>query len=105
MGVTIQTWFAQARQDAGRRIVHVRGDGKATQAGYKLKLEWTNEGIIDVPDLIALVLVVTSPGVAAQVITPVSVDWEDRVAPEVTKVLIKGLETGTVEVHVEESDQ
>ena len=76
MGCTISEWQATATGQADERVITVIGEGECTSSGHVLRLEPTNEGIVDDPDTVALRLVVENPEVGAEVITPVHVETE-----------------------------
>jgi hypothetical protein len=71
MGCDIRDWTAI--REGGQ--LFVRGDGTCTEGGYELRLDLTNEGIVDEPDLVALRLRIDAPEAGPDVITPVSVEW------------------------------
>lgn len=74
MSCAIEQWEAHASGAGSERVITVRGEGKCTQGGYQLRLEPTNEGIIDDPDSAALRLIIDEPEVGTDVITPVEVE-------------------------------
>jgi hypothetical protein len=84
MGCKIERWTA--RRD-GRRL-RVSGEGECTEGGYEIRLELTNEGIVDEPDLIALRLHIEPPEAGPTVITPVSVEWSTEVAAVINRVRV-----------------
>jgi hypothetical protein len=101
MGCKIARWSARATGSGPDRVIKVSGDGECSRAGYELRLEPTNEGIVDDPDVVALRLVVEESEVGAEVITPVHVETEVRGDPAV-KVRIDTSE-GSEGVDVEEA--
>jgi hypothetical protein len=83
MGCTISEWTATASDDGDTRTVRVAGSGECTQSGYRLRLEPTNEGVVDDPEVAALRLIVEAPEHGADVMTPVEVEFEIRGDPAV----------------------
>jgi hypothetical protein len=76
MSCTIDQWKANATGVGSQRVIAVRGEGECTQGGYKLRLEPTNEGIIDDPDVAALRLIVEAPKIGTDVLSSVEVETE-----------------------------
>jgi hypothetical protein len=83
MSCTIDQWKASATGSGSERLITVSGKGECTQGGYQLRLEPTNEGIVDNPDETALRLIVEEPEVGTDVITPVQVETEIRGDPAI----------------------
>ena len=84
MGCTIDRWTAKATGTDSNRVITVKGEGECTTSNFQLRLEPTNEGIIDNPDLAALKLVIDEPEAGPEVMTPVQVETEIQGDPAVT---------------------
>jgi len=101
MGCNIDRWSASSSGAGPDRVIKVTGDGDCNRAGYTLRLEPTNEGIVDDPEVVALRLVVEEGESGAEVITPVHVETEVRGDPAI-KVRIDTAD-GSAWVAVEEA--
>jgi hypothetical protein len=64
-------------------VIKVKGKGECSHAGYKVRLELTNEGVWDDPEVAALALVVEEEEVGAEVMTPFVVEEEIKGDPAV----------------------
>jgi len=76
MSCTIDDWEATAAGAGSTRVITVKGRGECTQGGHQLRLEPTNEGVIDDPNVTALRLVIEEPEVGTDLMTPVEVKAE-----------------------------
>jgi hypothetical protein len=83
MSCQIDDWKASASGFADERVITVTGDGECTTGGHKLRLEPTEEGVFDDPDIVALKLVVEEPEAGPEVITPVHVETEIKGDPAI----------------------
>jgi hypothetical protein len=83
MGCTFSNWTATASGDGDSRTVKVTGSGECTQGGYSVRLEPTNEGVVDDPEVAALRLVIEAPEAGTDVMTPVRVEYEIRGDPAI----------------------
>jgi hypothetical protein len=101
MGCTIERWTAKATGSDSDRVITVRGEGECTTSNYEPRLELTNEGVVDNPDLVAVALVVEEPGTGPEVVTPVQVEIEINGDPA-TRVRIDTAE-GSESVDVKEA--
>jgi hypothetical protein len=101
MGCKIDRWSAQSNGSGEDRVIKVSGDGECNQAGYELRLEPTNEGVVDDPEVVALRLVIEEKEAGAEVITHVHVETEVRGDPA-TRVRIDTSD-GSEWVEVEEA--
>jgi 3D (Asp-Asp-Asp) domain-containing protein len=88
MGCKIDVWWATATSSGGVRRLVVIGEGTCTQGGFTLRLEPTNEGIVDDPEVIALRLIVTAPELGTDVMTPAYVEHQAEVGGAVNRVRI-----------------
>jgi len=88
MGCTMDSWQAAATSDDSGRQLVVIGEGSCTQGGFSLRLEPTNEGIVDDPAVIALRLVVEAPEMGTDVITPAHVEYRMKVGEAVNRVRV-----------------
>lgn len=100
MGCTVERWTAKATGSGDERVIVVKGEGECTGGGYQPRLERTNEGIVDDPDVLALRLVIEKPGPDTTVMKPFKVDIEVQGDPA-TKVRIDTPD-GSQGVEVEE---
>jgi hypothetical protein len=100
MSCKIDNWKATATGSGGDRLITVSGEGECTQRGYRLRLEATNEGVIDNPDEAALRLVVEAPEYGSDVMTPAHVETEIHGDPA-SKIRIDTPE-GSIQVEVGE---
>ena len=92
MSCSMHSWTATAQKsDSGRKLA-VIGEGKCPKAGYELRLERGNPRINPDPKALVLRLVIEAPQGGAQVETPVSVQYEDKISNEVTLVIIRTAE-------------
>ena len=82
-------FMAHVRSEGGARILRIEGTCTCPQAGYNLRLEPDNPGIVPDPREVVLRIAVTAPNVAAEVLTPTIVEYEGEVAPEAERVLIR----------------
>jgi hypothetical protein len=82
---------------ADAEILHVVGEVEVPSSSIALRLEPTNEGIVDDPTLIALKLVVERPEAGDDMMAKKEVSWEDR-APGIKRVRIDGPCPDMVEV-------
>jgi len=89
MGCEPQQSSAVARQHDGHRKVRVEVTMECSTDGYTLKLEPTNEGVIDNPKLIVLRLRVIEPHSAPTVITQETAVWEGTIDDQVDTVSVR----------------
>jgi hypothetical protein len=88
MGCKIEKWQAATQTENGARLLEVIGEGECTQGGYSLRLESTNEGIRDDPEVVALRLIITPPEAGTDVITPARVEYQGKVDSTVRRVRV-----------------
>lgn len=93
MGCECGNWEAWRNRMPGGdpdrgRVVRVSGTCQCDSDGYDIKLEPTNEGIVDDPSLIALRCIINAPEAGATVMTEERVNWEGPVEESVTRVRI-----------------
>lgn len=102
MPCSIHTWTAIAKKgDSGRKLAVV-GKGECSRAGYKLRLERANPGINPDRKVLVLQLVIEPPQAGADVVTPTSVQYEDRVDNGVTLVSVRTTD-GTKNIEIRDA--
>lgn len=89
LSCSIHSWTATAaKSDSGRKLAVV-GEGKCPKAGYELRLERANPGTNPDPKALVLRLVIEAPQSGAEVETPASVLYEDKISNDVSVVIIR----------------
>lgn len=88
MSCSIEEWKASASGEGEDRVIKVSGDGECTRDGCSARLEPTNEGIVDNPEIAVLSLKVDCPEIGLEVMRPVHVEAEIEGDPA-TKVEIR----------------
>jgi hypothetical protein len=83
MSCEIDKWKASASGSGEERVIRVSGEGECTTGGHQLRLERSNEGFVDDPDVVAIRLVVEEPEVGPEVMTPVQVETEIQGDPAI----------------------
>ena len=102
MSCSMHSWTATAQKsDSGRKLA-VIGEGKCPKAGYELRLERGNPGTHPDPKALVLRLVIEAPQAGAEVETPASVLYEDKIGNDVTLVIIRTAE-GNQTVNINEA--
>jgi hypothetical protein len=79
----IDAWRATATGEGEGRVIMVSGDGECGTPDHELRLEPTNEGVVDDPEVAALRLVVIEPEVGPEVMTPEHVETEIKGDPAI----------------------
>lgn len=103
--IECSNWSAWYDREPGSREdpnLRVTGECTIPIAGVKLTLEPGNVGVAPQPGLLALELKAEFPDVSTQVVSTVTVNWEDDVGPDIEKVRIQGAANAEIDVTIAE---